>query len=186
MLDMIPRNLEYGKEYVERAREAALQVPEEEDLGEPPYDPSNSGPSLAHDEGDPEPIVMASFGSLMVLGGLCILVFAPVIGVGFVFFGIMMILGSVFSWKLPGNRRSLEQPDDKWDFELSALNDARQKAFDEQMEADSHLRLRNQMRRMEIDEVVKAVKTTIRVRCRYCGTLNEEKAKKCESCGGLL
>jgi hypothetical protein len=38
----------------------------------------------------------------------------------------------------------------------------------------------------EKEDIVRAVKSTIKVRCRYCGTLNEEKATRCESCGGAL
>ena len=44
---------------------------------------------------------------------------------------------------------------------------------------------RQQMLRNKND-IVKAVKSTIKVRCKYCGTLNEEDANKCESCGGAL
>ena len=45
---------------------------------------------------------------------------------------------------------------------------------------------RAEARMKDVEEVVKTVKTMIRVRCRYCGMLNEEKANKCESCGGAL
>lgn len=41
-------------------------------------------------------------------------------------------------------------------------------------------------REAQVKEIVDAVKSTIKVRCRYCGTLNEEKEKTCESCGGPL
>jgi hypothetical protein len=183
---MIPSSLEYSREYVDKVRAEAMQVPEEGGVRDSHDDPWYSGPSHVNDEGDAEPIVLASLGGLMVLGGLWILVFAPIIGGGFVFIGIMMIVGSIISGKLRGDRKTLAEPNDEWYYELSALNNMNQKAFMEAMEADSDLRLRSQMRRMKIEEVVKAVKTTIRVRCRYCGTLNEEKAKKCESCGGLL
>jgi len=47
-------------------------------------------------------------------------------------------------------------------------------------EADERLR----------DEVAQAVKDSmkgaIKVRCRYCGSLNDEKANKCDSCGATL
>ncbi len=40
------------------------------------------------------------------------------------------------------------------------------------------------------DEVAEAVKErmkgTIKVRCRYCGSLNDEEAVKCDSCGATL
>jgi len=35
-------------------------------------------------------------------------------------------------------------------------------------------------------EVVKEIKSTIKVRCRYCGTLNDEGATHCEACGAAL
>lgn len=42
------------------------------------------------------------------------------------------------------------------------------------------------LREDEKEDIVRAVKSTIKIRCRYCGTLNEEKATRCESCGGSL
>lgn len=36
------------------------------------------------------------------------------------------------------------------------------------------------------NEVVKEIKSTIKVRCRYCGTLNDEGATNCEACGATL
>lgn len=39
---------------------------------------------------------------------------------------------------------------------------------------------------IQVKEIVDAVKSTIKVRCRYCGTLNEEEERVCESCGGPL
>lgn len=41
-------------------------------------------------------------------------------------------------------------------------------------------------RELEKQEIVNAVKSTIKVRCRYCGTLNEENEEKCDSCGAPL
>lgn len=41
-------------------------------------------------------------------------------------------------------------------------------------------------RELERQEMVKAIKSTIMIRCRYCGTLNEESAQKCISCGANL
>ena len=39
----------------------------------------------------------------------------------------------------------------------------------------------------EVAEAVKdSMKGTIKVRCRYCGSLNDENANKCESCGAAL
>jgi hypothetical protein len=38
----------------------------------------------------------------------------------------------------------------------------------------------------ERKRMVEAIKSTIKVRCRYCGSLNDESASKCESCGADL
>ena len=48
------------------------------------------------------------------------------------------------------------------------------------MEADQQLK-------SEIAQAVKeSMKGTIKVRCKYCGSLNDEKASKCDSCGATL
>ncbi len=36
------------------------------------------------------------------------------------------------------------------------------------------------------DEVTIIQQRTVRIRCRYCGTLNEERAERCSSCGASL
>jgi uncharacterized membrane protein len=43
-------------------------------------------------------------------------------------------------------------------------------------------------RKEQIEEIAKVIKDqmTVKVRCRYCGGLNDEKANKCESCGAAL
>ncbi len=40
--------------------------------------------------------------------------------------------------------------------------------------------------RRDVEEIAQAVKSTIKIRCRYCGTLNDETSVKCESCGASL
>lgn len=47
-------------------------------------------------------------------------------------------------------------------------------------------RLKEEERSAQMREIVEAVKGTIKVRCGYCGTLNDEKATTCEACGGPL
>jgi ribosomal protein L40E len=59
-----------------------------------------------------------------------------------------------------------------------------QRAVEEKaaVELDAQERLRN-----EIAEAVKdSIKSNIKVRCRYCGSLNDETATKCDSCGATL
>ncbi len=36
------------------------------------------------------------------------------------------------------------------------------------------------------DQVTIIQQSTVRIRCRYCGTLNEERAERCSSCGASL
>jgi uncharacterized membrane protein len=40
----------------------------------------------------------------------------------------------------------------------------------------------------QVEEIAKAIKDQIavKIRCRYCGSLNDESANKCESCGAAL
>lgn len=39
----------------------------------------------------------------------------------------------------------------------------------------------------EVAEAVKeSIKGTIKIRCRYCGSLNDENANRCDSCGATL
>ena len=46
---------------------------------------------------------------------------------------------------------------------------------------------RQERLRNEIAEAVKeSMKSNIKVRCRYCGSLNDESASKCDSCGATL
>ena len=53
---------------------------------------------------------------------------------------------------------------------------------EEMAAAEAREQLRN-----EVSEAVKeTLKGAIKVRCRYCGSLNEENSSKCESCGGSL
>jgi len=52
----------------------------------------------------------------------------------------------------------------------------------EEMEAQAA----EQAHQREVQEIALAVKSTVKVRCRYCGTLNDEVSSKCESCGATL
>ncbi len=58
-----------------------------------------------------------------------------------------------------------------------------------QRQAEAMEQARKEQERHEEEErqkMVDAIKSTIKVRCRYCGSLNDETAKKCESCGADL
>jgi zinc-ribbon domain len=59
-------------------------------------------------------------------------------------------------------------------------SEARERAVEEQRIEQERLRAR------ERQEMVNAIKSTVMVRCEYCGTLNEESAPNCKSCGANL
>lgn len=56
----------------------------------------------------------------------------------------------------------------------------------EQTRLETEARIAQERHDQNVQEIVQAVKSTIKVRCRYCGTLNEETASNCESCGAAL
>ena len=80
-----------------------------------------------------------------------------------VIIGIILIIGGAAS-----RGRELEE------------NALRQAAAEEEIDRE------RAERELEKQEIVNAVKSTIKVRCRYCGTLNEENEEKCDSCGAPL
>lgn len=63
--------------------------------------------------------------------------------------------------------------------EISA-SEARERAVEEQRIDQERLH------EIERQKMVDAIKSTIMVRCKYCGTLNEESAPNCKSCGANL
>lgn len=117
----------------------------------------------------------AAVGVIFVIIGLVSITVSVGGGVGFVVFGIMIIAVSYLAWNSDlGLGDSGAEPEYQPDYEDYYI-DWRKEAW-----------ARQEMRQRDIDEIVKAVKSTIRVRCQYCGTLNEESANKCESCGASL
>jgi hypothetical protein len=93
-------------------------------------------------------------------------------GGGVIFIGLLMVLAATAGRKWESEEYLFPEPEYQWEPDTYTANDVN--------------RFREQDRKREIEEIVKAVKATIKVRCRYCGRLNEEKANKCESCGGAL
>ncbi len=79
-----------------------------------------------------------------------------IFGAGFIIVGIVMI---VLSFVVKGRAEVRQQE------EIRSADEARQR---------------------EVEEIAQAVKSTIKIRCRYCGTLNDENSSKCESCGASL
>ncbi len=83
--------------------------------------------------------------------------------------GIMILAGVVVMLLAPLARRSEVEANIQRDIRLE----------EERAEQE-------RLREEEKEDIVRAVKSTIKIRCRYCGTLNEEMATRCESCGGAL
>ena len=122
----------------------------------------------------PNWVGMIVVGGLLMLIGVVLLSASGVVGGGVIFIGILMLVGALLARD--------------WDYDDAAFSDLDYQWQDEveSQSMNEELREINTARQKEIEEIVKAVKSTIRVRCRYCGTLNEEKANNCESCGASL
>jgi len=122
----------------------------------------------------PNWVGMIVVGGLLMLIGVVLLSASGVVGGGVIFIGILMLVGALLARD--------------WDYDDAAFSDLDYQWQDEveSQSMNEEFREINTARQKEIEEIVKAVKSTIRVRCRYCGTLNEEKANNCESCGASL
>jgi hypothetical protein len=119
-------------------------------------------------------VAVAAIGAVVVFFGLGMVGTSFGFGVGMIFLGIMMIGAALAAKKGEANA------------EDESFRAAQFEKMEEQLEWEETARARQREREKEVQEIIKAVKTTIRVRCRYCGTLNEEKANKCEACGASL
>jgi hypothetical protein len=122
----------------------------------------------------PNWIGMIVVGVLLMLIGVILLSASSTVGGGVIFIGILMLAGAWMAQKWDYDDTAFSDLDDRWQNEFES------QSIDEEFQDISTARQK------EIEEIVKAVKSTIRVRCRYCGTLNEEKSNKCESCGASL
>ena len=122
----------------------------------------------------PNWVGMIVVGGLLMLIGVVLLSASGVVGGGVIFIGVLMLVGALLARD--------------WDYDDAAFSDLDYQWQDEVVSQSMNEEFReiNTARQKEIEEIVKAVKSTIRVRCRYCGTLNEEKANNCESCGASL
>ncbi len=138
------------------------------------YDVSNY--ALAQDPNDYTPsfVGIAIMGVFFVIMGASLVVTGSPLGAGLVFMGVLFIAGSWFGHKWYEYGDLASEPDSE------AYSDSR--AFEPVMSPWA----KEEARKKEVEEIVKTVKSIIKVRCRYCGTLNEENANKCEKCGGAL
>lgn len=122
----------------------------------------------------------ANFSALMLIGTLLFITGMAALSVNFAVagavagLGFLMMIGGAFAVKmnsLADLRTDLDEEYKVGYGESDTVRDSWAKA---------------EARKKEVDEIVKTVKSMIRVRCRYCGTLNDETANKCEKCGGTL
>jgi len=124
-------------------------------------------------------IGMAFVGILLILTGMAALSTSGSLGAGVIFLGFLMLIGSRTVKRWVEDVEASSDMDTDMDYEW-------QQEEDDARAIEQELQARRAARQKEIDEIVKAVKSTIRVRCQYCGTLNEETANKCETCGASL
>ena len=117
--------------------------------------------------------VTAGPSSLGLLGGVVFAIFAIIVGVFavsqgapgfFLLFAIVAAFIGVIS--------------------AAASEGQRRRAIEQKEAADLEAQERL---RGEIAQAVKdSMKSNIKVRCKYCGSLNDETATKCDSCGATL
>ena len=156
-----------------------IPIPFEADTGPDPADESWSRQYNIQDlqrpyEPEPNWIVMAALGFIFILAGSLMADVVGFIGAGVMLIGVLLLIAARFASKYESLASYPPETGDVW-----------QDYIDTRTAEEDHI-ARELARKMEIEEIVRAVKTTIRVRCRYCGTLNDEKANKCEACGGAL
>ncbi len=145
------------------------------------YDRTASAP-YAVDEPDtvddrqPSFIAVAFAGAIMMVAGFVLVGTSASLGGGVMILGILLLLGSRAAFMLEehGDEILSDYYPELWPPE--SYDSGVEDAYEDSETA----------RRREIEEIVRAVKTTVRVRCSHCGILNEDKAKTCESCGAPL
>jgi hypothetical protein len=142
---------------------------------EPGYNPDDYSLDSEH---DPNWAGTAAVGAIIAFMGLLAIMISPGVGVGFLIIGVIVIVASYYAGNSDIDWREYWGDQNKW------IADEDNSDWETDWEQDA--RARQEMRQREIDEIIKAVKSTIRVRCQYCGTLNPESANKCESCGASL
>jgi hypothetical protein len=151
--------------------------PEREPYGDSGTPPLTSTDSELDNHVVPNWIGLVVVGFLLMIIGLSMAPASSSFGGGVMFIGLLMILGARFAKKWEDDGSLLADIDSTSSQELDEIADEG---------VDYDYWEMQQRRQQDIQEIVKAVKSTIRIRCRYCGTLNEEKANKCESCGANL
>jgi hypothetical protein len=156
-----------------KALELAVEYRFYDHIGSEPYGVDEPD-SL--DDRQPSFIAVAFAGAIMLIAGFVLLRTSTSLGGGVMILGILLLLGSRAAIMLEehGDEILSSNYPELWPYET----------YDSGVEETSVDR--ELARRREIEEIVRAVKTTVRVRCRHCGILNEDNAKTCESCGAPL
>ncbi len=138
-----------------------------------PWSPSYEPDPDRYSDHEPNLAGTMAVGILFVVFGFLVVNISAVIGLGFVAFGFLVWLAAYAAGRYYDSIGAAAD-DTQWaEMEQDLISE--QRAFD-----------KKQLTEEQIAEIVKAVKSTIKVRCRYCGTLNDEAAGKCESCGANM
>lgn len=152
---------------------------------EPWYFPPSSQESDSLEPHEANWLATIGMAIVFMFVGLLMIPASTGVGLGFVVLGAAVFAGSFLALKAEAGPKIDQETYDQWDETFDQWEEMTQA---QELEHDLRTReeARKEARQREIDEIVKAVKSTIMVRCRYCGTLNEESASKCESCGANL
>jgi hypothetical protein len=143
------------------------------EVWEPNYTPGyqpNPDDFIGH---DPNLAGVMFVGAFFAFLGLVLFGLSTSVGVGFLLFGIILMVGAYAAGRGGINWGGYAEDAEAWN------------RIEEDLWKENSVET-SDLTQEQIQEIIRAVKTTIRVRCRYCGTLNEEKANKCESCGASL
>jgi len=118
--------------------------------------------------------------------------------------GIMMVGGAIFAFAISATTHNSDPNDFFYDIDNEAstmfavfgmialiigvilMGLSFKVKEDEARRLESQARDDEAERQRAVQEIANAVKSNIMVRCRYCGSLNEETASKCSSCGAAL
>jgi len=119
-------------------------------------------------------------------------------------YGILSIGGAIFAFAVSATSRNADPNDFFYDFDNETstifavvgmisliigvvfvvlsfrLKEGEARRLESQARAEEAEREKN------VQDIAKAIRSNIKIRCRYCGTLNEEDASKCSSCGATL
>jgi len=123
-------------------------------------------------------IGLLGMGFLAFIAGWAVASYDYSAGFAIAALGIALIIAGFLSRNWAAKQRQDEMDDAKAEEQFHQ--------FEVAQTIQDNTSVRRADREKEIQEIVKQVKSTIKVRCQFCGTLNEENATNCESCGATL